>query len=79
VLRRILGPVCENGFWHVRYNNELYEFFSEPDIVKSSKIGRLLWAGHVIQMLDDNPIKKLTLLKPDGCRRFGRPKLRWME
>jgi hypothetical protein len=30
-------------------------------------------------MLDDNPIKKLTLLKPDGCRIFGRPKLRWMD
>jgi hypothetical protein len=30
-------------------------------------------------MLDDNPIKKLTLLKPDECRRFGRPKLRWMD
>jgi hypothetical protein len=30
-------------------------------------------------MLDDNPIKKLTLLKPDGCRRVGRPKLRGMD
>jgi hypothetical protein len=30
-------------------------------------------------MLDDNPIKKLTLLKSDGCRRVGRPKLRWMD
>jgi hypothetical protein len=23
-------------------------------------------------------LKKLTLQKPDGCRRVGRPKLRWM-
>jgi hypothetical protein len=30
-------------------------------------------------MLDDNPIKKLALLKPDGCRRLGRPKLRWIH
>jgi hypothetical protein len=30
-------------------------------------------------MLDDNPIKKLTFLKPDGCRRFGIPKLRRMD
>jgi hypothetical protein len=30
-------------------------------------------------MLDDNRIKKLTLLKPGGCRRVGRPKVRWME
>jgi hypothetical protein len=30
-------------------------------------------------MLDDNPLKKLALLKPDGCRRVGKPKLRWMD
>jgi hypothetical protein len=28
-------------------------------------------------MLDDNPIKKFTLLKPDVCRSVGRPKMRW--
>jgi hypothetical protein len=33
--------VCENGFWHVRYNNELYELFSEADVVETIKIGRL--------------------------------------
>jgi hypothetical protein len=49
--------VCENGFWCVRYNSELYVLFSEPDIVKTIKMGRLQWAGHVISMLDDNPIK----------------------
>jgi hypothetical protein len=41
VLRRIFGAVCENGFWHIRYYSELYELFSEPDIVKTIKIGRL--------------------------------------
>jgi hypothetical protein len=55
----------------------LYELFSETDTVKNLKIGRLLWAGHVIRMLDDNPIKKVTLQKPDGCRKVARPKLRW--
>jgi hypothetical protein len=41
VLRRIFGPACENGFWRIRYTSELYELFSEPDIVKTIKIGRL--------------------------------------
>jgi hypothetical protein len=58
---------------------QLYELFSEPDVVKTITIGRLRWASHVIQILDDNPVKKLTLLNPDGCRRVGRPKLRWMD
>jgi hypothetical protein len=47
VLRRIFGPVCEHGFWRKIYNSELYELFSEPVIVKTMKIARLRWAGHV--------------------------------
>ncbi|PSN51468.1 hypothetical protein C0J52_00735 [Blattella germanica] len=30
-------------------------------------------------MEEDNPARKLTLLKPEGSRRVGRPKLRWMD
>jgi hypothetical protein len=33
-------------------------------------------------MRDDNPIKKLAILKPDGCRIVGRPNAEmdgWME
>jgi hypothetical protein len=60
--------------------NELYELFSGSDMVKTIKIGRLRWTGHVIRKLDDNPIKKkLTLVKPDGYRRVGRQKLRWTD
>jgi hypothetical protein len=58
VLRRVFGPVWENGFWHMRYNNELYQVFSEPDIVKIIKIGGLRGAVHVVRMVDDNSIKK---------------------
>jgi hypothetical protein len=65
--------------WRTRHSNELYELFSDPDIVKTIKTGRLLWTDHVIRMLDNDPIKKLALRKPDGCRRVWRPKLRWMD
>jgi len=27
----------------------------------------------------ENPVKKLTLLRPEGSRRAGRPKLRWLN
>jgi hypothetical protein len=64
VLRRILGPMCKNGFWHVRYNNELYQLLSESDILKTIGIGRLRWTDHVFRMLYDNPSKKLTIVKP---------------
>lgn len=47
VLQRIFGSVCENGFWSVRYNNELYEEISEPDVVKTITTGRLQRTGLV--------------------------------
>jgi hypothetical protein len=63
--------------WRVRYNNELYQLFSGPDIVKTIKTGRLRCAGHVIRKVGNNPIKKYHKPKTRwGCRRVGRPKLR---
>ena len=79
VIRRIFGPVHENEIWRIKYNNEGYSSFSDVDIVKHIKISRLRWAGHIIRMEEDNPARKLTLLKPEGSRRVGRPKLRWMD
>jgi hypothetical protein len=38
--------------WILAYNNNLYELFSEPHVVKTIKIWRLRCAGHVIRMLD---------------------------
>ena len=81
VLKKIFGLVNENGIWLIGYNNELYSLFTDCDrpIVKYIKIARLLWAGHIIRMEDENPTKQLALLKPEGSRRIGRPKLRWMD
>ena len=32
-----------------------------------------------MRMPEENPVKKLTLLRPEGSRGAGRPKLRWMD
>ena len=32
-----------------------------------------------MRMPVENPVKKLTLLRPEGSRRAGRPKLRWLD
>ena len=34
----------------------------------------LRW-GHIMRMPEENPVKKLTLLRSEGSRRAGRPKL----
>ena len=31
-----------------------------------------------MRMLEEDPVKKLALLRPEGSRRAGRPKLRWL-
>jgi hypothetical protein len=32
ILRKIYGPINEGGIWGIRYNNELYKLYNEPDI-----------------------------------------------
>jgi hypothetical protein len=31
VLRKIYGLICDNGRWRIKYSNELYHLFGEPD------------------------------------------------
>jgi len=76
VLRCIFGAKQENETWQKRHNYELYEAFNEPNIVNYIKVNRLAWTGHLIHMNNDRILKKIFNTKPDGVRRFGRPKLR---
>jgi len=48
-------------------------------LVTTVGITRLGWAGHIVRMQDNLPCKKITLDKPEGRRRVGRPNLRWMD
>jgi hypothetical protein len=41
VVRKIYGPTCDNGKWRIRYNNELYQLFGEPDIIREIKARRV--------------------------------------
>jgi hypothetical protein len=53
MLRRIYGPINENGQWRCRYNTELYELYKDIDMVNDVKLRRLQWAGHVIRMSEE--------------------------
>jgi hypothetical protein len=79
ILRRIYGPVCEGAIWRSRCNEELYRLYDETDLVTSIRLTKLRWAGHIVRMQDNLPCKKITLDKPEGRRRVGRPNLRWMD
>jgi hypothetical protein len=44
-----------------------------------TKIGRLMWLGHLFRIQELDPCRKLTLYKPEGTRRVGKPRARWPE
>ena len=45
VLRRIYGPVKENGIWHIRCTSEIYKLYDETEITKLIKTSRIRWLG----------------------------------
>jgi hypothetical protein len=47
--------------------------------VRVIKIGRLRWLGHFFRMQELDPCRKLTLYKPEGTRRVGKLRTRWLE
>jgi hypothetical protein len=51
----------------------------KQNIVTTIKGRRLEWAGHLVRMSDDRTVKKVSVGKPDGRRKVGRPKLRWLD
>ena len=51
----------------------------ETDLVTTIRITRFRWAGHIVRMQGNLPCMKITLDKPNGRRRVGRPNLRWMD
>jgi hypothetical protein len=63
----------------MRTNTEIQELFKQPDIVVTIKKGRIRSAGHVKRMPETRNVKKVFLGKPDGRRRRGRPRKRWLD
>ena len=40
---------------------------------------RMKWAGHMVRMKDEKLPKISETMKHDGCRKRGRPQLRWED
>jgi hypothetical protein len=63
----------------VKYNEELYQLYAEPEIVKWIRSARLRWAGHIVRMRESDPARKSIFDLLLGERTAGRPKRRWIE
>lgn len=79
VLRMIFGALCVEGEWRIRYNHELYQLYEHPNIADKIRTKRLRWAGHLVRMDDNAPAKRVFSLQPEGTRRRGRQRKRWVD
>jgi hypothetical protein len=79
VLRRIFGPKRNEvtGEWRKLHNEELYNLYSSPDIIRQVKSRRMRWAWHVTRMGKERKVYKVLVGKPEGKRPLGRQRRRW--
>jgi len=48
-------------------------------IVADIKKKRFEWIGHVVRMDQGRTVRKVFERKPEGSKRRGRPRVRWLE
>ena len=77
ILRRIFGP--KSGEWRRLHNEELYNLYRSPNLVRVIKSRKLKWAGLVVRMEDGRSAFKILTGKPTGKRPLGRPRRRWED
>jgi hypothetical protein len=79
MLRRIPGPINDNGTWRIRYNNEIYTLYGDPELSTVIKLRRLQYAGHV-QRMESQSIPRMVMAGQMFRKRpVGKPKKRWMD
>jgi hypothetical protein len=70
VLRRIFGPkrdeVTEE--WIKLHNEELYNLYSSPNIIRHIKSRTMRWAEHVARMGEERKVCRVVAGKPEGKR-----------
>jgi hypothetical protein len=66
-LRRIFGLWREEvaGGWRRLHNEELYNMYSSPNIIKMIKSRRMRWARHVGHMGEMRNAYKIVIGKPE--------------
>jgi hypothetical protein len=60
------------------HNEKLHMLYSSPNINRQLKSRKMMWAGHVARMTEEeNCTYKVLVGKPEGKIQFGRPRRRW--
>jgi hypothetical protein len=79
VLRRIFGPKGDEVTGEQRnlHNEELYDLYSSPSIIRIMKSGRMRWAGHVAEF--GRRGTRICWWESVGEGGQGRPRRRWLD
>ena len=77
---RIFGPRRDEvtGEWRRLNNEELNDLYSSLNTVRVTKSRRMRWAGHVARMGVEREAYRVLVGKPEGKRKLGRPRCRWV-
>jgi hypothetical protein len=80
-LAKIFGPKRDEvtDEWRTLHNEELYNLYSSPNIVRVIKSRRMRWTGHVARIGEGRVVYRVLVGKPEGKRPLGRPRLRWKD
>jgi hypothetical protein len=81
VLRRIFGPKRDEVIreWRRLHNEELYDLYSSPNIIRVIKSRRMRWAGHVAGMGEGRGAYRVLVGRLEGRTPLGRPRRRWED
>ena len=81
VLRKIFGTkkVEITGEWRNIHIPKLHALYSSPNIIRSLKLRRMRWVGHVAHMEQSRNAYRVLVGKPEGKRPLGRPRHRWED
>jgi hypothetical protein len=60
-------------------NYDCVVYICDVDIIKRFQINRLRWARHVIRKKNEEIIKRIMLVKPEGKGKKGIPRMRRMD
>jgi hypothetical protein len=61
------------------HHEELQNLYSSPSIIRVIKSRRMRWAGNVARMGEKRNAYRILVGKPEGTRRLGRPRRRWVD
>ena len=67
------------GEWRSLYDEELYDLYSSPNIVRVIKFRRIRWAWHVARMGEERGVYRVLVGKQEGRRPLGRPRRGWVD